>query len=220
MSVNVYIKEDEIIKMSGFKTIEKGGKNGQSWEEYDLSGIKLYFEKGRWYTTLNIRDNTPDLIKDIVEEVSFLEYIPIKPWRESGVYKLGTAIAEIELSGKMCGDTVKKVFIKAENLGDIQEIFHKIKTGSIRPEESFEGEQSGLSRAELEEELERAKESLSIKTQTNGILLSRFKEIEEEAKKSRAEIKNLREIFLRIANESLFACRKEIRRMCNVLNIK
>ena len=40
--------------------------------------------------------------------------------------------------------------MKATKLEDMQNLLHRIKIGTIRPEESYEGAQNGLSRKELE----------------------------------------------------------------------
>ena len=152
MSINVYLKGEEVKKIQGFHEKTKGHR-GQEWTEYYLPGVKLHQDKGRWYTTLLYdTDKIPSVILDIVEEISLLETIPRFPARESGFYHLESAKGEVRNH-----DQHKSVYLISQNMEDLRELFRRIQIGSIRPEESYEGEQSGLSRSELEAELAREK---------------------------------------------------------------
>lgn len=152
MSINVYLK-DEVIKLPGY-ICKPWGHKGQSGENHIISGVTLLRDKGRWYIMLHEpTDQVPEAVADLVEEISFYEWIPSSPKREAGIYRHETAEAEVQpyLDGK---NNRNQVRIKAKKMEDILNLFRMIKIGSIRPEESYEGQQSGMSRAELEKENE------------------------------------------------------------------
>ena len=156
MSINVYLKGDEVRKLEGFTTKKRqGGKPVQEWDEHELSGVKLSHDKGRWYIMLHEpTEPVPATVVDIVEEISFYEWISLRPSREAGIYRHESAEAEVE-PDKIGGDNRLKIRIRAKKMEDLLELYRKIRTGSIRPEQSYEGQQGGMSRAELEAELER-----------------------------------------------------------------
>lgn len=161
MSINVYLKKDEVKKHPDFETIPRQGGD-QSWEEYELLGFDLSYDKGRWYFTLHEpTDPIPETIKNIIEEISLRETLPVSPARERGLYRYKTAEAEIETG---LSDKREKYNIRiiGKNMEDILTLFRKIKAGSIRPrpEESWEGKQSGKSLNELEEEVGQLKQKL------------------------------------------------------------
>lgn len=159
MSINVFLT-DGVMKLEGFTTTPRT-ERGQTWQEYSLPGVKLFRDKGRFYTMLSEpTDPVPPVVAGVVDEISYYERLPGRPNREAGLYRCGTAEAEVE-SDTISGVPQKSVHIKAKNMGDACTLIRKIKTGSIRPDESYEGQQSGLSRATLEQELERLGEELS-----------------------------------------------------------
>lgn len=160
MSVNVYLKGEEVQKLEGF-TIRKrqGGKPIQEWDEYEVPGVKLFRDKGRWFVMLSESDPVPEAVKDIVEEISFHAIIPRLAAREAGIYRHESAKAKVKPWNS--GHEWKlEIRIEGKEMEDIRELFHKIEVGSIRPEESYEGPQSGKSRADLEAELERMRQEL------------------------------------------------------------
>lgn len=159
MSVHVYLKGNEVQSIEGFT--EEGFPG--------LPGIKLFRDGGRWYTILQEpTDPVPAAIVNIVDEISFIGWFPHYPYREAGVYRYESAEAEVELSkGVSIGKGGKsgeieyrtEICIKAKKMDDLLELYRQIRTGSIRPEQSYEGEQGGMSRAELEAELKRIQQS-------------------------------------------------------------
>ena len=149
MSINVYLKGEEVRELKDF--VQK------TEIEYCIPGVKLWYEKGRWYTRLNdLSEPVPPVLADIVEEISFHGKIPFYVSREAGIYRYNTAEAEVDLN-KSSDDEWNEVRINAKKMEDLRELFRRIKIGSIRPEpgESYGGEQRGLSRVELDVELKR-----------------------------------------------------------------
>ena len=152
MSINVYLKGEEVRELKDF--VQK------TEIEYCIPGVKLWYEKGRWYTRLNdLSEPVPPVLADIVEEISFHGKIPFYVSREAGIYRYNTAEAEVDLN-KSSDDEWNEVRINAKKMEDLRELFRRIKIGSIRPEpgESYGGEQRGLSRVELDVELKRFRE--------------------------------------------------------------
>ncbi len=147
MSVNVYLKE-EVKKIEGFTTRQRRAQaqGGEIWNEYEIPGVKLYYKEGRWHITLSEGTNSvPSVVADIVDSVSLREFIPIRPKRESGSYHHESAEAEVT----SYGEKHAQVIIAGKEIKDVFKLFRMIKIGSIRPDESYEGEQGGMSRAEL-----------------------------------------------------------------------
>ena len=86
-------------------------------------------------------------------------------WLTESTESTGTKTAECELTPEDYGNAkrekpVYKLKIVAKNMEDIRVILHKIKTGVIRPEESYEGQQQGKSCKQLETELTSTQQQL------------------------------------------------------------
>lgn len=147
MSVNVYLK-DEVLKLAGAKTRKEGDGT-----RHEISGMTLYNDKGRLYVSIaEPTDSIPAILKDLVEDVSLIAWIPSNPSRETGVYHHGAAKAEVDRD-RIAGEWRLKIHIVAKEWEDMAKLYHKIRTGSIRPTESYEGPQSGQSRADIDAEL-------------------------------------------------------------------
>lgn len=148
MSINVYLKGEEVTKLDGFTKETKTTRAS-------IPNIEFWNEKGRWHIRLyDLSEPVPPMLANIVDEISFHGKIPFYVKREAGIYCHNTAKAEVDFND---GDEKwNKVFITAKNMEDLREVFRMIKIGSIRPEQSYGGEQTGLSRAELETEKERS----------------------------------------------------------------
>jgi len=159
MAINVYLKGDEVKNVEGFVTKTRK-QNGQEWNEYTLPGVNLWHDKGRWHTMLHEpTEPVPVAVANIVEEISFHEWTALEPHREAGIYRHESAEAEVEPD--MIGGKMKlKIRIKAKKMEDLRELYRRIRVGSIRPEQSYEGPQDGLSRNQLETALDRTNEEL------------------------------------------------------------
>ena len=151
----------KVVELPGFttKTRSLKGRDGtvESWEEYFFAispgkSLGLSRQTGRWYCCLTLTEKeVPEVLADVVDEISLIEEIPTKPHRERGIYRHRTAQAEV--SDRPTGAARFRVHITGKTLADIRELSHKIKAGLIRPDESYEGTQTGMSRKELEQKL-------------------------------------------------------------------
>lgn len=163
MSVNVYLKGEEVTKLDGFKTV-KQHHQGNSWDNYNYKGLTLYCSGGDWYFTLyNVDDNIPDALKELVERVVYMGRFSFLPAREAGEYLHESAVAKvssIDNSGK--GNRENSIRIDAVKMEDLRELLKQIRVGSIRPHKSYEGPQNGLSRNKLEAELKEANAKLEL----------------------------------------------------------
>ncbi len=149
----VYLK-DEVATTKGFSetTHHDGSESHKMRLRLGCIGLNQQ-QNGRWmcYLGLNTKEVPPELA-ELVEEISFMTDIPASPHRERGVYRHESARAQVTASSGKIGS---KVHITGKNLADVRELHHKILAGSVRPEESYEGEQNGMSRRKLEVELAR-----------------------------------------------------------------
>jgi hypothetical protein len=156
MSVNLYLN-NKVRELGGFKTKPYKDNSG---DEMSFNGVHVFGEKGRLYLMWSEDAPVPDELKDLVEEISCYETIPQMGCRESGIYRHESA--KCELTPEDYGNAKRekpmyKLKITATKIEDIQVIMHKVKTGTIRPEESYEGCQQGKSRLELEVEIAQLK---------------------------------------------------------------
>jgi len=129
----------------------------------------------------------PALVAGIVEEISLHELFPLEPKREAGIYLHGSARAEVEpkfINGRM----QNRICVTAKEMKDLQEVYEGIRVGSIRrPDKSYEGEQDGMSRKELEAQLKEARESV----EELGREYDRFRSLLEKADDRITELSSL-----------------------------
>lgn len=155
MSINVYLKGDEIRGVEGYKATPQHDR-GQTWNKHTLPGIDLLFEKGRWFITLyDLTDAIPAVLESIVDEISVFVSLPIYSPREMGIYEHKSATAEID-TDNLGGKTDKfRLKIITKTMEDARELIEQFRCGTIRPKLSYEASQGGKSYAELEAEVER-----------------------------------------------------------------
>ncbi|MES2213625.1 MAG: hypothetical protein V4473_02190 [Patescibacteria group bacterium] len=176
MSVNLYLN-NKVRELEGFKSERYSDNSG---DKITFNGVQVFGEKGRLYLMWSEDSPVPDELKDLVEEISCYETIPQMGRRESGIYRHESA--KCELTPEDYGNAKRekpmyKLKIIATKLEDIKAILHKVKTGAIRPEESYEGPQSGKSRRELENDsvhLEQTLELLRSATAEQARLMRTF----------------------------------------------
>jgi hypothetical protein len=152
MSTNLYLN-NEVKKSNGFKSTPYPDHSG---DNMTINGMNVFGAKGRLYLMWNEDDPIPEELKDLVEEISCRKTIPQMGRREAGIYRHGTAECELTPDDYGNGKREKPVYtlkITAKNMEDIKEVLHKVKIGTIRPDESYEGPQGGRSRRQLESEL-------------------------------------------------------------------
>ena len=152
MGINVYLRGQWVTELPGFETKPRSSKDGQKWNDYSLQGIYLNYKLGRWLVELNrLTDPIPSVLVNLVEEITLQEWVSFYSRREAGIYRFGSAEAEVG-TGKTDSDMNRiTVFIRSKKMEDLRELYHRLLVGSIRTEESYEGPQGGLSRAELEQ---------------------------------------------------------------------
>ncbi|MDO8559209.1 MAG: hypothetical protein Q7R84_02650 [bacterium] len=171
MSVNLYLN-DNVRKSELFKS--EPYRNGTG-DQMTFDGMSIFGEKGRLHIIWGNDDPIPEILKNLVEEVSCHEVIPQMGHRESGIYRHETA--ECELTPEDYGNAKRekpmyRLKITAKNLEDIQAIMHKIKTGTISPDESYEGNQHGKTRQQLENELLSTRQELERLREERKIAIS------------------------------------------------
>jgi hypothetical protein len=158
MSVNVYFT-DEVKKLDGFT---KKPYKDSSGDEMKIDGMHLFSDKARLYAMLGDENSVvPEKLQPCVESFTLYESIPQVAHRETGIYCYESAEAEVEWEdgyGKN-GKPKYKVHIVGKKIEDMRDLLRKIKTGTIRPEESYEGQQLGMSRSELEAQWKRVNEN-------------------------------------------------------------
>lgn len=105
--------------------------------------------RGLYYITVLDSLSEP-LNRFVIEYVWEDRFIVQSGTREIGVYYLESATAEVDALVKK-GTYSVRVF--GPDFDYVEDLLERIKTGTIRPEKSYDGGQTGKSRAELEAEL-------------------------------------------------------------------
>lgn len=159
MSVNMYLS-DKVRELDGFKSERYSDNSG---DKMTLNGVHVFGDKSRLYMMWSEDAPVPDELKDLVEEFSCYEAIPQMGRRESGIYRHESA--RCELTPEDYGNAKRekplyKLKVTAKSLEDIKVILHKVKTGTIRPVESYEERQGGKTRQQLESELVQTQQQL------------------------------------------------------------
>ena len=174
MSVNVYLNS-KVRELDGFKSQPYKDNSG---DQMSFNGTHVFGEKGRLYLMWSDDAVIPEELKDLVEEISCYEAIPQMGRRESGIYRHESATCELtpeDYGNAKREKPMYKLKVTAKSLEDIKVILHKVKTGTIRPEESYEERQGGKTRQQLESELMQTQQQL-------GEAWATIEELREEAK--------------------------------------
>jgi hypothetical protein len=149
MSINVYLRGEKAKDLPGFHDYPYKGNHEIEYHTYTAADLRLHNDGGRWYITLDRpEDIIPVVVKDLVEEISFVDYEALAglPRREAGIYRYQKATATVEAGGPQRKPGIR---IRSETMEDLRELLKKILTGTVRPDESFEREQNGESCAEI-----------------------------------------------------------------------
>lgn len=154
MSINLYLDDKKVRNLSGFsdQPYKSGGGGGIRFKH-----LGLFQDKGRLYAMLNDIDKTPEELEQFVTDVSMQENFggPSIARRELGVYEENGCTAELSIVRSAKEDHYH-VKATGKNLDATRALIRKIKAGTIRPTESHQGGQSGLSKVELEEKFDQA----------------------------------------------------------------
>ena len=154
MSVNIYLTE-AVKDLEGFST--KPYPDG-SGDDARIDGMHLFHDKGRWYVMHSDSDPVPAVLKDVVDKISYREWIPRMAPREAGIYNHETAEGELVLDSRGGKEPKYQLSFTAKKMEDIWELVRLIKVGDIRPTQSYEGPQDGKSLKELIAEVTRLAE--------------------------------------------------------------
>ncbi|MBP9771359.1 MAG: hypothetical protein KBD16_00325 [Candidatus Pacebacteria bacterium] len=152
--MNVYLKVDETLECEHFSKAQERGASGQTNFTFFLHGQYIFREKGPWYLVWTETEPIPDWLEPLIDKVSLYVAFPFASHRETGVYRHETAKAELDTRPASRGQREYRVEIRGTKVADVFELLRRIRIGTIRPEQSFEGPQGGLSRQELEERLQ------------------------------------------------------------------
>lgn len=191
MSVNVYLSE-EVRKHPEF--------NAQTTR---IFGMSVFNERGRLHVILNDSDITPSQLEPFVTDVSLYASLPTVPKRERGVYVDGDSRAELE-NYNLGGQNQKPSYqakVTSKKLDAAWDIVRKIKAGTIRPTESFEGAQQGLSRAELEAKLAETEGLLTTATELAAHLGKRHRLVEADRAIALNRVEAVQDLAIAIEKE-------------------
>jgi len=182
MSVNVYLNE-KVRELPGFNCEQ------------------LRDDKGRLYLVWSDDAPIPGELKDLVAEISCHDSFPQLGRREAGIYRHKTAECEL-VPENWTTAMVYKIKVVGRNLEDIRAIVRFVKIGhksdgsSFRPEESYEGPQSGKSCQQLEDELATTQQRLEA---AQAVIEDRKEEADTCAKELGAKLLNTRLSFFQLA---------------------
>ncbi len=179
MTVRLHLNGN-IREATGFNIISY---MDDSAEQMTFNGTRVSEERGRLCMAWDINFVIPEELKAFVEGISCYEIIPVTARRESGIYRHESA--ECELTPGDSGNGIKEglvynLKVTAMSLEDIKMILHKIKTGVIRPDESYENRQVGKTRQQLESELMQTQQLLGEAWATIDVLHQLAGSIEKE----------------------------------------
>lgn len=139
MSINVYLRGDEVKKIQGFELRDRRSKDGQVWKEYSVPGLGLSWDKGRWFFYLHeLTDPIPEVVKGLVEEITVQEVFPTHPSRVAGVYRLGDVEAVLD---KPISDNCYSLKMRGKSMENMLKLCRTIRAGTVLPDESWEREQ-------------------------------------------------------------------------------
>ena len=206
MSIYVYLSSEARMHKN-FTSQPYPDKSG---DRMAICGIQVFDKDGRLYMMMGDYPTIPDEIKDLVQEISCHETIPQMGSRESGIYRYGSAECELIPGDNGNAKTSKPVYflkVTAKSVDDIRTILHKVKTGTIRPAESYDGLQGGKSYVQLESELLSTQQLLAEWLEANQKLRQDLIEKEQI-------LENVRRM-LGVANEKLSTVRRFVRDIGN-----
>ncbi|MFA6898363.1 MAG: hypothetical protein WC250_03085 [Candidatus Paceibacterota bacterium] len=121
--------------------------------------------------------------------------------RERGIYRHQDAEAEVEIDDGPGGRQNFLLMVKAEKLESAWALVRMIKAGTIRPTESFEGAQSGKSRAELEVELTQAECLIGAATTTKRALETQLRKAQADLQLAQERVMAAYKLATELAKE-------------------
>jgi len=152
MSVRAYFNEAKIKKLPSFTSKRYPDNSG---DDMRVMNQQLLREGDRLYMMLGDHDAVPASLEDALEEITLRSFFPVLAKRETGIYRHKSAEAEVDERSTGKGGSEYTFSARTKNIEDAQELLRLVRTGEIRPTESYEGPQDGPSRKDLEAEVER-----------------------------------------------------------------
>ncbi|TSC59749.1 MAG: hypothetical protein LiPW15_769 [Parcubacteria group bacterium LiPW_15] len=153
MSVRAYFNEAKIKKLPSFTSKRYPDNSG---DDMRVMNQQLLREGDRLYMMLGDHETIPGGLEDACEEVTLHEFFPMLAKRETGIYRHKSAEAELDEQHMGGKNRIDYAFsASAKNIGDAKELLRLVRAGGIRPSESYETPQGGMSRKDLEAEVER-----------------------------------------------------------------
>lgn len=154
MSIRVYLKKT-ISQAVGYRT----GDIGEG--KYFVGSFRLWNDVGTLYFDLpSHNDNVAEFFAEYVEKLTLREIMFGGVKRETGIYQHKSAKAELSFD-MLGGERITRIAIEAKKLEDLREILVRIQAGEIRPVQSYEGPQDGMSAEEKAAELNRLNNELA-----------------------------------------------------------
>lgn len=139
-------------------------------------------------------DDVPNAWQPYIDGISWYLDFPKTAGRETGVYRNEDCecTVEVNLSYGRNQSPVYRMKCTGTNLPSMRQLVHQIKTGVIRPDESFEAPQGGASRAEMEHEIQKLKSDLeSVRIQSEDYNAA-IMQLRAQASKDSTEIRKLK----------------------------
>jgi len=176
---------DEIENETGFSTDTSRGVVNTV---HSFHNIRIYRDdNGQWYSSaLNLNDEVPENIEKFMTYVTFYANVQPNPPREIGVYGGDDVYPDAECVLDWIGNSHYHLKFRGKNPESVKALYDAIRIGTVRPRESFEGKQLGLSRLDLE------RENALLEVE-NGRLKDDLKATATEAVEQTAQISKLAE---------------------------
>lgn len=129
----------------------------------------------------------PHINEGTIGKITLLTNIPISPPRETGVYshpkhkKIHAWVTKTFSTGKEALQV--RIESKRPHISEVRELFLLISTGKLRPIESFEEEQDGVSKADLSSEVLRLQNTLKESEKSKNRLHEELTELKRKSAK-------------------------------------
>lgn len=176
MSLNMYFKK-EIRQAEGFKSEPYPDGSG---DKMSIMGMNLFNAGDLLYSIQGENGTVPTELEKYVVNISMYARISAKlATRETGIYRHEGAEAEVELDlGNK--NPEYQIKINGKEMKRIHELLRMIKSGSIRPEESYEAPQSGKSRQQLEQMVKQLEATIKNLRMASEIQEKLFNQLHEQ----------------------------------------
>lgn len=140
MNIRVYLGQ-EIKNSEGFSA-SPVSSGGQEWVESKFRGDRIGYANGFFYIDLSHFDEpVSDEIRQFIKKVSLRDRFRTDPKRTIGSYGHKSARAKLDLT-RWDMEIVYELNVVGNTLGDVSELYCRIRAGTILSVESWEKEQT------------------------------------------------------------------------------